>query len=74
MKHKTKDEWQKLISQQQTRGLAFVDFCKKHRVSTSSFYKFLGRLQQQVNQPRFVKANKYAIDATIQSSVSVRLD
>jgi len=73
MKHKTLDEWQKLISQQQTSGLAIVDFCKEHRVSTSSFYKFRGRLQQQDNPPRFVKASKSAIDATIQSSVSVRL-
>jgi len=72
MKHKTLDEWRELISEQQSSGLSIVDFCKKHRLATSSFYKFRGRSQQPDNPPRFVKASKPVIDTTIQSSVSVR--
>jgi hypothetical protein len=73
MKHKTLDEWRELISQQQSSGLSIVDFCKKHRLATSSFYKFRGQLQLQNNPPRFVKASKPTIDNTIQPSVSIRL-
>lgn len=73
MKHRTLEEWRELISQQQSSGLSIVDFCQKLRVSTSSFYKFRGRLQQQENPPQFVKASKSASDIPLQPSVSVRL-
>ncbi|WP_158965469.1 hypothetical protein [Paraglaciecola sp. L3A3] len=46
MKHRTLDEWRELISQQQSSGLAIIDFCREHRLSTSSFYKFRGQLYQ----------------------------
>ena len=72
MKHKSLDEWRELIAQQQSSELSIVDFCKKHRLATSSFYKFRGRLQQD-SSSKFIKASKSAIDATIQPSVSIRL-
>ena len=71
MKHKTLEEWRELISQQQSSGLSIVDFCQKLRVSTSSFYKFRGQLQQQDNPSRFVKASQSASDMAIQPSISV---
>lgn len=73
MKHKTLEEWRELIAQQQSSGLSIVDFCQKLRLSTSSFYKFRGQLQQQDNPSRFVKASKSASDIPTQPSVSVRL-
>ncbi|MEO9943918.1 hypothetical protein [Paraglaciecola sp.] len=73
MKHKSLGEWRDLISQQQSSELSIVDFCQNFRVSTSSFYKLRGRLQQPDNPPRFVKASKPAIDTTTQPSLSVRL-
>ncbi|WP_416143399.1 IS66 family insertion sequence element accessory protein TnpA [Paraglaciecola chathamensis] len=42
MKHRALDEWRELIAQQQSSELSIVDFCKRLRVSTSSFYKFRG--------------------------------
>ncbi|MEO9947393.1 MAG: hypothetical protein ABJD02_00520 [Paraglaciecola sp.] len=73
MKHKTLEKWRELITQQQSSELSIVDFCKMLRLSTSSFYKFRGQLQEPDNPPRFVKASKPDIDKTIQPSVSVRL-
>lgn len=73
MKHKTLEEWRELIAQQQSSGLSIVDFCKKFRLSTSSFYKFRGQLQQQDNSPLFLKASKPTINNNIQPSISVRL-
>ncbi|MEO9944257.1 hypothetical protein [Paraglaciecola sp.] len=65
MKHKTLEGWRESITQQKSSGLSIVDFCQKLRLSTSSFYKFRGQSQQQVNPPRFVKAGKPATYATI---------
>lgn len=73
MKHRTREEWRELISQQQSSGLSIVDFCNSLKVSTSSFYKFRGQLQQQDKPPRFIKASKSASDETIQPSISFTL-
>ena len=69
MKHRTLDEWLELISQQQSSGLAIIDFCREHRLSTSSFYKFRGQLQQQNREPKFLKVSKPTVDTKVQSTI-----
>ncbi|MEC4728958.1 transposase [Shewanella sp. D64] len=52
---RTEEEWQQLLASQPSCGLSVKDFCRKHQISTSTFYKRGARpeLLQAVND--FVK-------------------
>ncbi|WP_462155787.1 IS66 family insertion sequence element accessory protein TnpA [Pseudoalteromonas piscicida] len=44
-KHKTAEQWLKLIEQQELSGLSVTDFCTQHNLSTKSFYNRRSKLR-----------------------------
>ena len=48
MKHKQKiAHWQAVFSQQSKSGVSIVDFCKQHKISTSTFYLWRKRIANE---------------------------
>ncbi|MCD7888747.1 MAG: hypothetical protein LUG23_02290 [Oscillospiraceae bacterium] len=39
MKRRTKEEWNNIINNQISSGLSIKDYCIKHNISSSNFYK-----------------------------------
>lgn len=37
-------QWQTIFNEQKTSGLTVIDYCRKHQLSTSSFYLFRKKL------------------------------
>jgi hypothetical protein len=70
MRHK----WQRLISGQQSSGLSVTRFCRRHGVSTPSFYAWRKRLAA-VGVERFVEVHVAQADgrATEPSVIEVCL-
>jgi hypothetical protein len=44
---KTNSEWQAIFQQHKDSGLAIEAFCKKHKLATSSFYKYRKLLSKE---------------------------
>lgn len=51
------DRWRELIAAQVRSGLSVPSFCREHRLSASSFYKWRHRFAEQVpaSESRFVR-------------------
>ena len=47
------EQWRTLITEQQASGLTIIDYCRKHQLSTSSFYVFRKKLG--INSSSFVR-------------------
>ena len=45
-KESTVARWQKIIEEQSHSGLPVLDYCEKHSISTSSFYKWKRELHE----------------------------
>ncbi len=59
MKNRTQQEWQALFKQQTVSHLSITEFCKKHRIAQSSFYKHKKALTAKTNPhtpTTFIKA------------------
>jgi len=54
---KTPNDWQAIFKQQKESGLSIKLFCKHHKISTSSFYKYkqLKRVQSGFIQAKVVQ-------------------
>ncbi|VAW46393.1 hypothetical protein MNBD_GAMMA04-1850 [hydrothermal vent metagenome] len=51
MKNRTPQEWQALFKQQTASHLSITEFCKKHRIAQSSFYKHKKVLSAKTTPP-----------------------
>ncbi len=51
MKNRTQDEWRQLFKEQATGDLSVADFCKKHNIGQSYFYKRKSDLTAKNIQP-----------------------
>jgi putative transposase len=61
MKRRTLNDWRGLIEQQQASGLSIVGFCKQQKLTTSNFYKYRTRLQENGSTPKLVKINSTSL-------------
>lgn len=51
---RSQEQWRKIIEDQQSSGLAIIDYCKKHQLSTTSFYGIRKKLG--LSSTSFVRA------------------
>lgn len=51
---RSRDQWLKLVNEQQASGLTIVDFCQEKKLSTTTFYSAKKKLTEQTSG--FVKA------------------
>ncbi|MCL1127732.1 IS66 family insertion sequence element accessory protein TnpA [Shewanella surugensis] len=64
MTKRSHEEWIELIAQQSESGLTIGDFCRQHKVSTSTFYaRKANKPKQQAGSP-FVQASLAASSET----------
>jgi hypothetical protein len=47
-------QWKTIFEEQKTSGLAIIDYCREHQLSTSSFYAIRKKLD--ITQSNFVRA------------------
>jgi len=51
---RSQEQWQTIIEDQQTSGLAIIDYCQQHQLSTTSFYAVRKKLG--LSSSNFVRA------------------
>ena len=51
---RSQEQWQTIIEDQQTSGLAIIDYCQQQQLSTSSFYAIRKKLS--LSSGNFVRA------------------
>jgi len=51
---RSQDQWQTIIEDQENSGLAIIDYCRQHQISTTTFYAC--RKKFGVSQSSFVQA------------------
>jgi len=73
MKNKTQQEWQTQLKQQAASRLSISAFCKKHRISQSSFYKHKKALTAKTypHTPTFIQAKLPPVHST-SSSIKIQ--
>ena len=71
MNRRTRDDWRKLIEQQQHSDLTIASFCRQHKITTSNFYKY--RQIFQTNTTRFVKTDIEVSPSVSSKQVTLRL-
>jgi len=47
VQQKCRTQWQALVNQQSTSGLSIANFCREHKLSQSSFYKWKSTFRQE---------------------------
>ncbi|MDB2387162.1 IS66 family insertion sequence element accessory protein TnpB [Shewanella sp.] len=72
MAKRSHDDWTNLIQQQPSSGLTITDFCRKHKLSTSTFYarKAIMTNTPPKNGASFVKAVAPATTPVITQAVT----
>ena len=83
--HRTADQWQLLVSQQQTSGLTAPKFCEQYSVGYASFCQWRKRLAEPaakpVESPAFVELSTpvnsqnqpWAVELEIASGMVLRI-
>jgi len=68
---RSQTQWKTIFKEQQTSGLAIIDYCQKHQLSTSSFYAIRKKLN--ITQSNFVRAKVTQQVELISAQTSIML-
>lgn len=71
---RTPDQWQALIEQHAQSHLSIADFCRKKRLSVSSFHRWRRTLHHKLHQPGFLEIEPLRAGADPQATWLLEVD